>query len=60
MATKAELESELADLKHEMRQRREETKKDEPAEGSPKSEPALSDKSDLQQLLVGWCQTDAN
>jgi hypothetical protein len=53
MATKAELESELADLKQEMRQRSEEIKKDEPAEGTSKSEPASSDKSDLQQLLVG-------
>jgi hypothetical protein len=52
MATKAELESELADLKQEMRQRGEETKKDEPPQGSSKSEPASSEKSDLQQLLL--------
>ena len=53
MATKAELESELADLKQEMRQRGEETKKDEPPHGSSKREPASSDKSDLHQILVG-------
>jgi hypothetical protein len=53
MATKAELESELADLKQEMRQRDEETQISEPLEEKSKGEPVASDKSDLQQLLVG-------
>jgi phage regulator Rha-like protein len=52
MATKAELVSELADLKHEMMQRSEETNKDEPTKETSKSEPASSEKSDLQQLLL--------
>jgi hypothetical protein len=53
MATKAELESELADLKQEMRQRSKETQENEPPEETAKSEPTASDKSDLRQLLVG-------
>lgn len=53
MATKAELQAELADLKQEMRQGGEDAKKGEPPQRSSKSDPASSDKSDPQQLLVG-------
>jgi len=45
MATKAELEAELADLKQEMRQHSAESRKDDPAQGTSKSEPAWEDAS---------------
>ncbi len=41
-----------------MRQRSEESKKDDPAQGTSKSEPASFNKSDQPQLLVD-CDTDA-
>lgn len=52
MATKKELESELADLKQEMMQRSEEAKKNEFDDGTSKGEQASPDTPDLYQLLV--------